>query len=377
MFLAYIILPVQAGLARRTSRIVGFVLLGLAVAGACALLAALTVRSAANLAEDLPRYTERVKAMTGHVRELADRWPWLKDLTGDPSNAADAGAGWLRDFAGSAAGTAADVVAQSLIVGVYLLFVLLGAAHLPQRIQAGFESARAEQLLAVLARINVAIASYLRAKVLAGLILALPATIILWAFGVKSALFWGVLTFMLSFVPYVGSAIAWTGPTALAFLGLEPGWQPIAVAVLLGADHALGAYLVDPALSREGRGPQPVGDPAGAGILGPVLGAGGHVAGGAPDGRAANYPGQPAGDAADRPDDGGRVNRRRGGAFVLSRGCPHSVFGPPICRRWDEACSASQRNTGAAVGKKEIATITFCPSGSTSRRDDVACGAPG
>ena len=187
VFLAYIILPVQAGLARRTSRIVGFVLLGLAVAGACVLLAALTVRSAANLAEDLPRYTERVQALTGNIRELADRWPWLKDLTGDPENAADAGAGWLRDFAGSAAGAAADIVGQSLIVGVYLLFVLLGAAHLPQRIRAGFESARAEQLLAVLARINVAIASYLKAKVLAGLILAIPATIILRAFGMKRA----------------------------------------------------------------------------------------------------------------------------------------------------------------------------------------------
>jgi AI-2 transport protein TqsA len=249
VFLAYIILPVQAGLARRTSRVVGFVLLGLVVVGTCALLAALTVRSAARLAEDLPHYAERVKAMTGHVREVSERWPWLIEMAGDPSNAADAGAGWLRDFAGTAAGTVADVLTQSLIVGVYLLFVLLGAAHLPQRIQSGFDPARSEQLLAMLARINVAIASYLRAKVLAGLILALPATIILWAFGVKSALFWGVLTFMFSFIPYVGSAIAWTGPTALAFLDLEPGWRPIAVAVLLGADHALSAYLVDPALT--------------------------------------------------------------------------------------------------------------------------------
>jgi AI-2 transport protein TqsA len=245
VFLAYIILPVQAGLARRTSRIVGFVLLGLVVAGVCALLAVLTVRSAANLAEDLPRYSERVNALTGRLRELAEHRPWLRELTGDPGNATDVGTGWLRDFAGSAA----DVLAQSLIVGIYLLFVLLGAAHLPRRIQSGFEPARAEQLLTMLARINAAIASYLRAKVLASLILALPATIIFWSFGVKSALFWGVLTFMLNFVPYVGSAIAWTGPTALAFLDLEPGWRPITVAVLLGADHALSAYLVEPSLT--------------------------------------------------------------------------------------------------------------------------------
>jgi AI-2 transport protein TqsA len=245
VFLAYIILPVQAGLARRTSKIAGFVLLGLFVAGACTLLAFLAARSATNLVEDLPRYTERVTSVSGHFRELTDRWPWLRDLTGDTGNGADAGAGWVRDFAGSAA----DVLTQSLIVGIYLMFVLLGAAHLPGRIQSGFEPARAEQLLTVLARINVAIASYLRVKVLASLILAVPATIILWSFGVKSALFWGALTFMLNFVPYLGSAIAWTGPTALAFLDLEPGWRPIAVAVSLGADHALSAYLIEPSLT--------------------------------------------------------------------------------------------------------------------------------
>jgi AI-2 transport protein TqsA len=249
VFLAYIILPVQAGLARRTSRIFGFVLLGLAVAGACALVAALAARSAARLAEDLPNYTVRVKAILGHARQMAERWPWLMEMTGDPANTANAGADWLRDSAGAAAGTAADILGQTLIVGIYLLFVLLGAAHLPARIQSGFDPARSEQLLAVLARINVAIAGYLRVKVLSSLILAMPATIILWSFGVKSALFWGVLTFMLNFVPYVGSAIAWTGPTALAFLDLEPGWKPIAVAILLGADHALSGYLIEPALT--------------------------------------------------------------------------------------------------------------------------------
>jgi AI-2 transport protein TqsA len=101
----------------------------------------------------------------------------------------------------------------------------------------------------VVAQINLAIASYLRVKVLASLILAVPATLILWAFGVKAALLWGVLTFLLNFVPYVGSVVAWTMPTLLAFLQLDPGWQPIAVAALLLADHSLTAYVIEPAMT--------------------------------------------------------------------------------------------------------------------------------
>jgi AI-2 transport protein TqsA len=249
VFLAYIILPVQAGLARRTSRPIGFVLLGLVVVGACALLATLTARSAADLAAELPRYTERVRAIIDHFRAMAERWPWLAESTRDSGGAADFGGEKLRDLATSLAGTAADVLAQGLVVGVYLLFLLLEAANFPRRIQSGFDPERAEQVLEIIARINAAIASFLRVKVLASLVLAVPATIILWAFGVKSALFWGVITFLLNFVPYVGSAIAWTAPTVLAFLSLEPGWRPITVAALLLTDHALSAYFFEPALT--------------------------------------------------------------------------------------------------------------------------------
>jgi AI-2 transport protein TqsA len=249
VFLAYVIVPVQAGLARRTSATVANILLGLAAVGACAVLAAITARSAARLADDLPQYTERVKAIAVHVRSLVEKWPWVTHLTGDPAAAADLGGAKLRALAASLAGTAADVLGEGLVVGVYLLFLMLGAANFPKRIRAGFDPARAEQVLDMVARVNGAVASYLRVKVLASLLLAAPATLILWVFGVKSALLWGVLTFLLNFIPYIGSAVAWSLPTLLAFLDLEPGWRPIAVAALLLADHSISAYVTEPALT--------------------------------------------------------------------------------------------------------------------------------
>jgi AI-2 transport protein TqsA len=249
VFLAYIIVPVQAGLARNTSRVVGFVLLGLVVAGACVLLAALTARSAADLAADLPKHTERAKEIIGHFRAMAERWPWLAELTGDTDGAADVGGAQLGKLISTLAGTAADVLGQAMIAGVYLFFLLLEAANFPARIRAGFDPAQAANVLAVVDRINTAIAGYLRAKVLSSVVLAVPAVIVLWSFGVKSALLWGVLTFLFNFVPYVGSAITWTGPTLLAFLTLEPGWRPVTVGGLLLADHLLSANLIEPALT--------------------------------------------------------------------------------------------------------------------------------
>ena len=213
------------------------------------LVAGLVAKSAASLAADMPRYTFQVRSAFDRYRALAESRPWVAGLIGDPADAADLGGAKLRDLAASMASAAADVVSQGVLVGVYLLFLLLEAANFPRRIRAGFDPPRAAQVLSVVARINLSIASYLRVKVLASLILAVPATIILWAFGVKSPLLWGVLTFLFNFVPYVGSVVAWSLPTLLAFLDLEPGWRPIAVALLLLADHLLTANVIEPALT--------------------------------------------------------------------------------------------------------------------------------
>lgn len=249
VFLTYIIMPVQASLARKTSRVIGFILLGLLIVAVCAVVATLAAGSAADLANDLPRHTERIKGVIERLRETAERLPWLADLTSKTSGAADISEAQLGKMVAAVAGAAADFLGQGLVTGVYLFFLLLEAARLPARIQGSFDPARAEHVLAVVSRINAAIARYLRAKVLASMLLAVPATIILWAFGIKSALLWGVLTFLFNFVPYVGSAIMWTGPTVLAFLVLEPGWRPITVAGLLLADHVLSANLIEPSLT--------------------------------------------------------------------------------------------------------------------------------
>ena len=83
-------------------------------------------------------------------------------------------------------------------------------------------------MLAIIGSINGAMASYLRAKVLSSLAMALPVVAILWSFGVSFPGTWGVLAFVGNFVPYVGSVIALMLPVLLAFLELDPPgdlWQ--------------------------------------------------------------------------------------------------------------------------------------------------------
>jgi AI-2 transport protein TqsA len=257
-FLAYVIMPVQALLARRTSGAVAYVVLGLGALAVCYVLALMTYRSALELNADLPRLTERGKAVVAQLRHAAEQWPWLGGLVQETAGTEQQGAAWLRTGAAALADLVAAVLAEGLVVAVYLLFLLLEAAHFPGRVRGGFAPARAEQVLAVVANVNAAIASYLKVKVLASLLLAAPVVVVLALFGVPSALLWGVLTFFLNFVPYVGSVIACTLPILLAFLQLEFDWRPFAVAALLITVHMLSAYVVEPALTGRAVGLSPL-----------------------------------------------------------------------------------------------------------------------
>ena len=69
----------------------------------------------------------------------------------------------------------------------------------------------------------------------------------LWLMGVDFALFWGVLIFLLNYVPNIGSVIAAIPPTLLAFVQLGFPWAAFVVAGLTVIDQVIGNYL-DPRL---------------------------------------------------------------------------------------------------------------------------------
>jgi AI-2 transport protein TqsA len=95
-------------------------------------------------------------------------------------------------------------------------------------------------------------------KVKASLVLAIPATLVLWAFGIKFASMWGVLTFLLNFIPYLGSILACGAPLMLAFLQMDSIERPAVAAARLVSIHALSAYAVEPAMTGKAVGLSPV-----------------------------------------------------------------------------------------------------------------------
>jgi AI-2 transport protein TqsA len=247
VFLAYVILPVHAHISRRVPRAVAVAVFAAGVLGLLYLLALLTYDSVNAFRAELPALTRRAEDVLGQVRASVAHVPWLDRLVaGGGAVALDAPR--VHAVAATVAGQLGEVLSEGLVVLVYLVFLSLEAARLPRRVREGFASERAAEILAIAGSINAAIARYLKAKVLASLLLAVPAGLILWAFGVKFALLWAVLTFFANFIPYLGSVVACALPITLAFLQLPFGWPPAAAALLLVATHTASAYLIEPPL---------------------------------------------------------------------------------------------------------------------------------
>jgi AI-2 transport protein TqsA len=151
-----------------------------------------------------------------------------------------------------------SVVLEACVVAMYLLFLLLEGSRFPDRVRRAYPPERAAGILAIAGQVSAAIIGYLRVKVKASLVLAVPVGAILWACDVKFAVLWAVLTFLCNFIPYVGPVVALGLPTGFAFLWYGVAWQPITAAALLLACHATSAAVVEPTMIGRAVGLSPL-----------------------------------------------------------------------------------------------------------------------
>lgn len=275
VFLGYILLPYYSRLRLRLPPAVAIGLLAGVTAVVLAVLAFMGYASLIGLTEELPQLKGRAVSLVDEANRYVDRQATAMGIPIDDGAPppADPGAApakstknarqdaivdrilaWLSEAANAAAGGLLEVATA----GLYLMFLLIGAERLPGRVRAAYPPERAEQILNVAGRINSAIISYLKAKVKSSLILAVPVGIILTVFGVKFSLLWAVLTFLCNFIPYIGTAVAYTLPVGFAFLQMELGYRPVTVAVLLVLCHLGSAMIIEPMILGRAVGLSPL-----------------------------------------------------------------------------------------------------------------------
>jgi AI-2 transport protein TqsA len=251
MLLVYTILPAHQRLRQRFSALVAVALLGLLVAVAVVGLAMLVYGNLVELNAQLPALIERARTRIGWAREWGRGLlpAWALEPAPEAGRTDAQTIARVKVLAASLVNAAAGFLAEALVVVFYLIFLLLEVRRFPDRVRAAFRPEQAGPILDIVAEINRAMTSYLRAKTMASLVTALPVVVILWAFGVPFPVMWGTLAFVGNFIPYVGSLVAFVPPVALAFLELDPPTRPLAMLGLLALAQFVTNNVIEPRLT--------------------------------------------------------------------------------------------------------------------------------
>jgi predicted PurR-regulated permease PerM len=141
-------------------------------------------------------------------------------------------------------GTFLDFTTWLAVTFIYLVFLVIEKERFPNRILLAFGPGRGGHVLTVIASINLAIAQYLSVKTLVSLLAGVLSTIVLLLFGVDFAITWGLLIFLLNYIPYLGSLVATALPILLSFVQFDNLGVGVVVALLLiGIQQAIGNFL--------------------------------------------------------------------------------------------------------------------------------------
>jgi predicted PurR-regulated permease PerM len=218
-------------------------LFSFAVIGAvCVLFAYLLMANKDRALALAPQYQQSLLASIQRVAvhfnfETEPTWETLRrDLLGEIN---------LQRLFGSLLASVGSIVATFVVVCLYATFLLLERRNFATKLaNLSDDPARVARIGQVIEAINRRIGSYLALKTLLSLLLGVLSYLVMRAFGLEFAALWAVLTTVLNFVPYVGSALGVALPTLMAVVQFDDLGVIVTILVSLTAlQFAIGNFL--------------------------------------------------------------------------------------------------------------------------------------
>lgn len=226
IFLYFLIKPAADSLVQRgISYWLAHIVLATVLLVALFLLGRVIYQGAAEFQQHLPEYRETLKAVLLWLPGFQE--PHLEGKSLLEMVGVDDG-----DFFNHLFGTALSFTENVLMVFFYLIFIILDAQRMRERIKRAFPQ-RGENLVEVGERISASIASYMKVKTLVSAGMGISAAVIMWLLGLDNWQLWAFLTFLLNYITYVGSLAALAPPIVVSLLQLQNPWAVGALAVLL------------------------------------------------------------------------------------------------------------------------------------------------
>ncbi|MBN1247912.1 MAG: AI-2E family transporter [Anaerolineae bacterium] len=187
-------------------------------------LISVTVVSISRVIDRLPVYQAALQRMIDQVVALTADLPFeVADLlTAEVLNVSR-----FLSVAGNLLGGVVDTFSNWFVVILLVAFMLTDFALLPQKLEVMFDD---RERIAAITDLMASIRSYLSITTWTGLLTGVANALLLVVLGVDFPILWGMLGFLMNYIPNIGIFISIIPPAIVALL--EFGWKPALVVVI-------------------------------------------------------------------------------------------------------------------------------------------------
>lgn len=207
----------------------------------------------ADLIGAAPTFAWKIEAklgdLTGPLQKLQALSDRIDAITGADPNATQAPVADSSHFLMSVIEMAPQLLTQVVFVLLLLFFMMASGDLLYLKIVQSFPNlATKRRAYSALRTIEASLGSYLSTITLINAGLAIAIGVTMWGWGMPVPAFFGVLSFVLNFIPYFGPLLGAVGVTVVALVNLDGFAVPMLVGASYVALSAVEGQLVTPML---------------------------------------------------------------------------------------------------------------------------------
>lgn len=249
LFIAILCTPILLFLRRiKVPNVLAVIIIVMGIVAAGMLLTTVIVSSVSSFSNNLPHYQASLTEKTTLL------FTWLRGHGIDFSfekieSMFDPGA--VMRMIGSTLTSLSSMLSYTFIIFLMVVFILLETAGFSEKMEMAVGSTKKSALH--LSRMTKSVNRYMALKTIisasTGLIIALA----LWIIGVDYPLLWGILAFVLNFIPNIGSIIAAIPAVLLALIQLGLGSALVTTGVYFVVNMIVGS-VIEPKCMGKGLG---------------------------------------------------------------------------------------------------------------------------
>lgn len=255
VFLSFILYPIQEFFTRKkVPKAFSIILILLITFSVIYLFGALFYSTGKTFAAEFPSYGQKIDSILISVQQRfnlpfdveAIDWASQLNLTR------------VGNLFFSSLGPFFSFLSNLFLILIFLIFILAGRGRTKEKLQKFLSKKRSKTVIEVIHKIDTQVQKYLAIKTIVSLFTGVFVTIVLLLFGVDFAIIFGFLTFLLNYIPNVGSFIATSFPVFIALFQFDSIWPAFWILLILISIQMVMGNFIEPRLMGHGLGLSPL-----------------------------------------------------------------------------------------------------------------------